>query len=143
MGLDMYLSAKRYLWSREREAVAVTGVEIPAGFELKELVCRAGYWRKANQIHKWFVDHVQGGEDECNPYHVSRDQLVELLGACQSVKDDPDLIPKLLPPCEGFFFGSQEIDAGYWEDIDHTIAMLSKLLAMELQGWEFEYRSSW
>lgn len=143
MGLDMYLSAKRYLWSREREAVAVSGVDIPAGFELKELSCRAGYWRKANQIHKWFVDHVQGGEDECRPHVVSRDQLVKLLGACQSVKTDPDLIPSLLPPCEGFFFGSQEIDQYYWDDIDHTIAMLTRLLALELDGWEFEYCSSW
>jgi len=30
-----------------------------------------GYWRKANHIHKWFVDNVQNGVDECLTYQVS------------------------------------------------------------------------
>lgn len=36
----------------------------------KHVICRSiwkeiGYWRKANHIHKWFVDCVQDGEDDC------------------------------------------------------------------------------
>jgi hypothetical protein len=23
-----------------------------------------GYWRKANAIHRWFVEHVQDGNDD-------------------------------------------------------------------------------
>ena len=65
MGLDMYLSAKRYLWSEEREGVKVSGVDIPAPLELCEVRCRAAYWRKANQIHGWFVKNVQDDEDDC------------------------------------------------------------------------------
>lgn len=48
-----------------------------------EEVC---YWRKANQIHKWFVDHCQDGEDDCR-YHseVTEWQLQELIDTCQDV----------------------------------------------------------
>ena len=141
MGLDMYLSAKRYLWGNERNGVKVEGIDMP--FELKELKCEAAYWRKANQIHKWFVDNVQGGEDECNPYGVTVEDLRNLLAVCQTVKEDPSKIEELLPPCEGFFFGSQEIDQYYWDDIDHTIAAINRILAMDLKGWDFEYQSSW
>jgi len=43
------------------------------------------YWRKANQIHNWFVENVQGGEDECNPFDASREKLRELVKACKLV----------------------------------------------------------
>ena len=45
----------------------------------------AAYWRKANQIHRWFVENVQGGEDECNPFPASRGKLQELAKACSFV----------------------------------------------------------
>ena len=45
-----------------------------------------GYWRKANAIHKWFVDNVQDGEDDCNYYEVTEEQLKELLDICNTIK---------------------------------------------------------
>lgn len=45
----------------------------------------AGYWRKANHIHKWFVDNVQDGNDDCKEYYVSSEKLKELLDTCQQV----------------------------------------------------------
>jgi hypothetical protein len=44
-----------------------------------------GYWRKANAVHKWFVDNVQGGVDECQPAYVPREKLVELRTICLRV----------------------------------------------------------
>ena len=29
------------------------------------IIEQVGYWRKANQIHNWFVENVQDGEDDC------------------------------------------------------------------------------
>ena len=55
MGLDMYLI--RGTWEDDHEEV--------------------GYWRKANQIHKWFVDNVQDGVDDCGEYKVTKEQLIE------------------------------------------------------------------
>jgi len=52
-----------------------------------EITERVGYWRKANQIHAWFVHNVQGGRDECQESEVSREQLGELLDLCRKVKE--------------------------------------------------------
>lgn len=35
-------------------------------------------WRKANAIHKWFVDNVQDGNDNCKEYRVNQKQLEDL-----------------------------------------------------------------
>lgn len=47
---------------------------------------QVGYWRKANEIHNWFVENVQDGEDDCR-YHreVTREVLEELLSMCNKV----------------------------------------------------------
>lgn len=47
-----------------------------------------GYWRKANAIHRWFVDNVQGGEDDCDIYEVSKEQIEELLDICERIKSE-------------------------------------------------------
>ena len=53
-----------------------------SGFE------EVGYWRKANAIHKWFVENVQDGEDDCGTYVVSKEKLEELLGKCKYILDN-------------------------------------------------------
>ena len=45
-----------------------------------------GYWRKANAIHKWFVDNIQDGEDDCGYYEVAPEQIEELLNICKLIK---------------------------------------------------------
>ena len=52
-----------------------------------------GYWRKANEIHNWFVENVQDGEDDCC-YHneVTKETLEELLDICQTVLNSCELI---------------------------------------------------
>ena len=53
---------------------------------ISEIVEDVAYWRKANQIHNWFVENVQGGNDNCEEYYVSRDQLQDLLDICLEVR---------------------------------------------------------
>lgn len=50
-------------------------------------------WRKANQIHAWFVENVQNGVDDCGDYIVSEDILEELLSICKQVKEKAVLAP--------------------------------------------------
>ena len=51
------------------------------------------YWRKANMIHNWFVEHCQDGIDECQPrYSVSKEQLEELLNDCITIRRGAKLI---------------------------------------------------
>jgi hypothetical protein len=102
----------------------------------------AAYWRKSNQIHKWFVDNVQGGEDNCGEYYVSKDKLKELRETCRQALFAKD--PSLLPPQAGFFFGSYDIDEWYWEDIKRTIKKLDRLFELsDFDQLSFYYNSSW
>jgi hypothetical protein len=107
MGLDMYLTAERYLgrWdylketdrSAEYEQATAT-LEAAGLLELQTedagvtIRATAIYWRKANQIHNWFVQNVQGGIDNCESYHVSREQLTELAALCRDVLDHCKLV---------------------------------------------------
>ena len=101
------------------------------------------YWRKANAIHNWFVDAVQGGKDDCDRYPVTRDQLKALISDCKSVLDDPANARLVLPTVSGFFFGSTEYDYGYFEDLRDTVSMLEKALVDTNYGSQFFYQSSW
>lgn len=43
-------------------------------------------WRKANQIHNWFVENVQNGQDDCGCYEVTKEQLETLIELCMKIK---------------------------------------------------------
>lgn len=153
MGLDMYLKARRYV---EKYADYRTKALAPAytslatlypeldnddiyGFEVSRVVA---YWRKANQVHNWFVEECQRGVDDCRETYVSRGKLQELLNLCRRVALERDA--ELLPPRAGFFFGGTGVDEWYWEDIEETIQQLSQVLDdPRLEGYEFFYQSSW
>ena len=105
-----------------------------------EVVCV--YWRKANQIHKWFVDNVQGGNDNCGEYYVSQNKLQELLDLVNRALAERN--PALLSPQEGFFFGSTDIDEWYWQDLKNTKEKLERIFALpQLSDLSFYYSSSW
>ena len=151
MGLDMYLTGKRYIWGNnsnkpEEQELAQALDKLPnlghKGRRVKGVDVEAMYWRKANAIHKWFVDNVQNGEDECREHYVSREQLVELRDACIEAMADPDNAMDYLPTTCGFFFGSTEIDEWYFQGLRETIDGLNSCLEMDKQ-WDFYYCSSW
>lgn len=43
------------------------------------------YWRKAKQIHNWFVENVQNGNDNGGEYTVTKIDLKQLLSFCEIV----------------------------------------------------------
>ena len=57
------------------------------------IIEQVGYWRKANHIHKWFVENVQDGIDDCE-YHneVTKETLEELRDVCKKVLNSCELI---------------------------------------------------
>lgn len=147
MGLDMYLNAKRYLsdffYKGDDERADKISELFPElkGKRVKEVIVEAIYWRKSNAIHKWFVDNVQDGEDDCGDYHVSREKLEELRQLILQVLDTKE--SSLLPPQAGFFFGSTEVDDWYWEDLRRTADQLEQVLTDYPPSWDFVYHSSW
>jgi len=146
MGLDMYLSAKKYLYEnpKDEDGVKVSNVAGAGKMRLKELTYEAMYWRKANQIHQWFVDNVQGGADNCGEYPVSRQQLEDLVQDCKTVIDDPARASEVLPSTPGFFFGATEYDDWYKQNVQETHDKLLELLDRPMgHEWSFSYQSSW
>ena len=95
MGLDMYLKRKKWIGSqfgwRNFEGIVsirLEGREIPIDLNnIDTIVESAAYWRKANAIHRWFVENVQKGNDDCGEYTVSLEDLENLLKLCKKVKN--------------------------------------------------------
>lgn len=154
MGLDMYLYASKYTspaeWRPEDERKkfndllkAIDGEKF-VDTDLPSIVVdlKVGYWRKANQIHQWFVDNVQNGEDNCAEYYVDRAKLIELRDLCKLALKDKGKAEELLPTQSGFFFGSTEIDEWYFQDVNLTVEIINKCLEMP-DTWTFKYQSSW
>ena len=118
MGLDMYLIRKKYVgakydWRKVtgKVEIEIDGKKLPIEFNRIEYITEdACYWRKANAIHKWFVDNVQDGNDDCGTYWVSRVQLQELLDKCKQVKEKA-IIKK------GKIKNGQKLENGKWVDI--------------------------
>ena len=187
MGLDMYLERyPRYKHYTPREACSVN-YHLEWAAEIKSLppekdwealnnMCKSreeiGYWRKANAIHKWFVDHVQGGEDDCD-YHeeVTEQILLELKGICEEILNNckladgevieywdsnltphytsgmvisnPEICEALLPTQSGFFFGDTNYTKYYLDDVKDTLAIVDAALETDFERYAIYYVSSW
>lgn len=145
MGLDMYLNAKRYLWHSEDELAKKIADNFPeiGDKRVKEISVEAAYWRKANSIHKWFVDNVQNGTDDCGNYEVSKEHLEALLALVEEVLANRKQASNKLPTASGFFFGKTDYDEWYFSDLESTRDMIKDCLDDKWKGWFFEYHSSW
>ena len=160
MGLDMYLKAKKYMspYFDEKDGSDIKQLNemflpdhltkkddpLDRGITIKEVTAEVAYWRKANAIHGWFVDNCQDGIDECQESYVGREKLQELLDIVKKVLDDNSLADQLLPPQEGFFFGSNQVDQWYIQDLEFTKERIELLLNdSTFNSWDFYYQSSW
>mgnify|MGYP003638281226 CR=1 FL=1 len=157
MGLDMYLNKKTYVkrWDFQKpEAQHKVTVKLGGKVRkdikperIKEITEEVGYWRKANQIHQWFVKNVQDGKDECEETYLEREKLEELLETCETVLADHSQAEKLLPSGSGFFFGSTDYDEWYYQDLENTVKILKGVLDEKPPegGYssDYYYRSSW
>lgn len=152
MGLDMYLHAKKYVSNydfRAEDKPVNAAIKKALGVEHFDnddaslnVSITVGYWRKANQIHAWFVDNCQDGRDECQESYVGHEKLTELRDLCVKALETKDA--KLLEPRSGFFFGSTEVDEWYWSDLEHTVTTLNKVLDdASLKDFDIYYQSSW
>lgn len=143
----MFLTAKRYIYNFGDDDKALRNAleDLKVnGMPIKELSYEAGYWRKANQIHKWFVDNVQGGNDNCGEYLVTTEQLERLLELVNEVLRNRDKANELLPTANGFFFGSYDYDEGYFDDLIQTKAIIENVLALDnFNKYDIYYSSSW
>lgn len=139
------LEMKYYVWDEEKK------------YGHEGIIDHVDYWRKANHIHKWFVENVQDTVDDCDSYIVTEEQLEDLLEICEIVLEHSTLVyedeeyivnsniaKKLLPTSSGFFFGSEEYDQWYYRDVEYTVELLKKVLAeTDFDKEMIVYSSSW
>jgi hypothetical protein len=160
MGLDMYLKAKKYMspYFDEADGERIEQInemlfpkhltnkadKFDRGITVNEVTAEVAYWRKANAIHGWFVDNCQDGIDECQETLVGRANLQKLLDTVTKVLENHELAAELLPPHQGFFFGSDKVDQYYIQDLQFTKDRLELLLNdPTFKTWDFYYQSSW
>lgn len=93
MGLDMYLIKRK---KGDRRKV----------WQCEEVM----YWRKANAIHKWFVENCQKGEDNCRPHLVRKTKMKELCGICKAILDNTELV-------DAKVMNGKRLVNGEWEPI--------------------------
>lgn len=160
MGLDMYLYVEKYVpymsWDEEEERNQEFD-ELVEFMELGELIdkeegyisayakVQVAYWRKVNTIHNYFVTKCADGKDECQDIEVYRETLEHLRDICGQITQSKDVeqAKELLPPQSGFFFGSIEIDEWYFQGIEYTYNVLTKVLEKTPKEYDFIYRASW
>lgn len=75
--LKQFMTTRYYAWDDEHK------------YPHEGIADEVAYWRKANAVHKWFVDNIQDGEDDCR-YHreVTEDDLIKLIDACKTILDN-------------------------------------------------------
>lgn len=155
MGLDMYLTATRrmsvHLSDEQKNIDSCLKSSGLYGLSEDESSVDVStslmYWRKANHIHKWFVDNIQDSVDDCRKYHLPLEKLKELKYTCDKVIEDPKNAGDLLPPGQGFFFGSSYIDDYYLDAVVYTSKRIEKILEythfINKEFIEIYYQSSW
>lgn len=170
MGLDMYLELKR----DEFASCYTKGNELkreyppflrdnfpnlpPVQDVRRQTYYEVGYWRKANQIHNWFMqncarrDEHDNPIDDCKPIEITVDELEKLLDTCKKVLADHSLAESLLPTKSGFFFGSTGYDEVYFRDVEKTIEIIEPVLEFlkKIEDkcdyndlWSVVYQASW
>lgn len=106
------------------------------------LLVEIGYWRKFNALHAWFVNTVQDGNDDCDNYPVSLEQLQELLYSLANINKDN--AEEILPSKSGFFFGGTEYDEWYFQAVDELKLFIMNLVEEHNPDEEgLIYSSSW
>mgnify|MGYP003334061617 CR=1 FL=1 len=160
MGLDMYLNRESSFWNQFEKTddgelithipeckITCNGESLYEG-NPKRIIEEVGYWRKANAIHGWFMQH-EGWNDESQSVIIPLNSLKELRNICLTVLNEKSLAEQFLPVTQGFFFGSYEYDDWYFEELQETVKIIDKIIEFEESGknlsdssW-YEYQASW
>lgn len=145
MGLDMYI--EREVWpsfyehGKKSLKIESPDFTIDPG-QVLYIVERVCYWRKANAIHKWFVDNVQHGVDDCGRYLLKLSDIKRLLSVVERaiLSETPW---EVLPTTEGFFFGDVDYRDWYYRMLHETVVQLTRLIDTWDDNSYYYYTSSW
>lgn len=109
MGLDMYLTGRKYFWQAWDNDGANRRED---GKRVKSIDVELGYWRKHPDLHGYIVNTFAGGKDDCKEIELTADNLREIVKAVRA---------RTLPHTTGFFFGESDLSD---EEIDGDVKTL-------------------
>jgi hypothetical protein len=152
MGLDMYMSAKKYhmSWQKVDGEMQPKTPRLVDGMPLKEETMELMYWRKNHWLHGWIVETF-ADEDDCRPIALSVEQVREIADKLEEWSEDA----AALPPTAGFFFGVLPTDEDYieWRDEYRSEAKVEAAELRRAAQWaedepsgewrSIEYQASW
>lgn len=94
------------------------------------------YWRKANQIRNWLVEHIEEFDyiDNCKEFVVPEDTIRQLVRDIEQVLDNHELASEIMPTLSGFFFGDYDYDEWYFEQLQQTYDDLKLII----ENFDFE-----
>lgn len=127
MGLDMYLEKRTYIknWSHMKKdqltKVKITGKKAKGirPDRISYIIEEMAYWRKANQIHDYFIRECADGDGNKTEMYVSVKQLEGLLERCRKVLKASKLVKGKIKNGSSFKNGKEEPimeDGKYIED---------------------------
>ena len=135
MGLDMYL------YQRNQDK--------------NEDDIQVGYWRKFNALHAYILDITDSARDtNCAEINLDLYEVEEILDTLKRVKnileseggfsvENIDRVGALMPPAAGFFWGSQDINEDYLNDINRSIDIFERARTLLHDGQEIYYYCWW
>jgi len=159
MGLDMYLRATRYFGyfdfpqipASEDQAIIKNLVGfLPELGEVNGITIKfeMGYWRKFQDLHDWFVENIQDGNDNCEEYFVSNEALELLLVEIRKILDyhnnKNETNEELRGEPEVIMGTTNYIDYDEYdlEIVERTEKTIIRCLALP-PNYSIEYLSSW
>jgi hypothetical protein len=161
MGLDMYLQRRKNMLQQEFSDAYDD--------KLSGII----YWRKANAIHKYFVDYgalENMGAPNVGYYYITKEQLLNLLERITAILNgekhtetdtyfdavemkevsneveynlNKELATELLPTESGFFFGSTDYDYWYYRNLVRTSQLIKAEIAAVPDNGTWYYYASW
>lgn len=128
-----------YMFARSKNEIPVLNEEGHKEYNWNEVA----YWRKANEIHRWFIDYLGLDSDfNCEYAEVTKEDLEELVDTCKLVLEHKDkcdatkVAMENLPTQGGFFFGGTDYDDYYYEDLENTVSQMERVI--NETDWENE-----
>ena len=154
MGLDQFLKLKLRVPIEDIEKTIGTDIFtkiLPINFSILyksvSIDVTVAYWRKANQIHRWFLKLAE--DDQQHTIDIKTTDLRCLYTDILHVLRNKEDAPNILPVMHGFFFGSYNYDDYYFALLDEAkrslegVFLIIDALREKKIAFDVYYYASW
>jgi hypothetical protein len=131
MGLDMYLSAKKFLYSENDEVAKEIGELVGIDRPVQYVSFKAMQWRKCHKVNDWFID-ILSDRDVLQECEIDRENIERLLEQCKLSLEGK--------PCD---FVNEDDPSDLKEEMEITVKGLEKCLKDFSSDYWFTYCASW